>query len=114
MDEARAVMRQLLDGNVVTFDGAFFTLRDVTIKPAPAQRVPILVGGRSDIALTLQLAPATAGSHSLAHRTASPKDSKSSPSKPSAPVDATMSSITASSFGADSVNPMTPALVSER
>ncbi|HEY3673063.1 MAG TPA: LLM class flavin-dependent oxidoreductase [Acidimicrobiia bacterium] len=51
MDEALTIVRQLLSGEAVTFDGDFFTISDVTIKPAPVERVRILVGGRSDIAL---------------------------------------------------------------
>jgi alkanesulfonate monooxygenase SsuD/methylene tetrahydromethanopterin reductase-like flavin-dependent oxidoreductase (luciferase family) len=51
MDEALVIIRRLLDGDAVTFDGDFFSIRDVTIKPAPSQRMRILVGGRSDAAL---------------------------------------------------------------
>ena len=51
MDEALAVLRPLLAGAEVTMRGAFFRLDQVRIQPAPAPRVPIVIGGRSDAAL---------------------------------------------------------------
>lgn len=50
-DEALAILRPLLEGATVTFRGTHFDVEDVVFRPAPAQRVPILVGGRSAAAL---------------------------------------------------------------
>jgi alkanesulfonate monooxygenase SsuD/methylene tetrahydromethanopterin reductase-like flavin-dependent oxidoreductase (luciferase family) len=51
MDECLTIVRALLDGGPVTFRGQFFDLADVVIAPAPAQPIPIVVGGRSDAAV---------------------------------------------------------------
>jgi alkanesulfonate monooxygenase SsuD/methylene tetrahydromethanopterin reductase-like flavin-dependent oxidoreductase (luciferase family) len=51
MNECLAIVRQLLDGRTVTFDGAFFSIEDAVIAPAPASPIPIIVGGRSDAAV---------------------------------------------------------------
>jgi alkanesulfonate monooxygenase SsuD/methylene tetrahydromethanopterin reductase-like flavin-dependent oxidoreductase (luciferase family) len=51
MNESLAIVRALLGGESVTTSGEFFPLDDVTIRPTPVPRVPILVGGRSDAAL---------------------------------------------------------------
>jgi alkanesulfonate monooxygenase SsuD/methylene tetrahydromethanopterin reductase-like flavin-dependent oxidoreductase (luciferase family) len=51
MDECLTVVRQLLTGAPVTFHGAFFDLDDAVIAPAPATAIPIVIGGRSDIAI---------------------------------------------------------------
>ena len=51
MNECLTVVRQLLTGKAVTFHGAFFELDEAVIAPAPAEPVPIIVGGRSDVAI---------------------------------------------------------------
>jgi alkanesulfonate monooxygenase SsuD/methylene tetrahydromethanopterin reductase-like flavin-dependent oxidoreductase (luciferase family) len=51
MDECLAIVRQLLTGKAVTFHGRFFDLDETVIAPAPAQAVPIIIGGRSDAAI---------------------------------------------------------------
>ena len=51
MDEAIAVVRALLRGEEVDRDGEFFPLRTAKIVPKPVERVPLIVGGRSDAAL---------------------------------------------------------------
>ncbi len=51
MNECLAVARQLLTGEAVTFHGTFFDLDEAVIAPAPAEPVPIIVGGRSDVAI---------------------------------------------------------------
>ena len=51
MDECLAVVRQLLTGKGVTYHGRFFDLDEAVIAPAPAEPVPIIVGGRSDAAI---------------------------------------------------------------
>jgi len=51
MDEALGIVRGLLSGESLTWHGEFFTVDDVTVKPAPTPPVPILVGGRSDQAV---------------------------------------------------------------
>ena len=51
MDEALAIVRPLLAGETVTFEGTFFQVRDTTILPALPAPVPIVVGGRSAAAL---------------------------------------------------------------
>jgi alkanesulfonate monooxygenase SsuD/methylene tetrahydromethanopterin reductase-like flavin-dependent oxidoreductase (luciferase family) len=52
MDESLRVLRNLADGVPVTFDGEFFALEDALIVPAPSPRVPLVVGGRSDAAVS--------------------------------------------------------------
>jgi alkanesulfonate monooxygenase SsuD/methylene tetrahydromethanopterin reductase-like flavin-dependent oxidoreductase (luciferase family) len=51
MEECLAIVRQLLDGGAVSFRGAFFDLDEAVIAPAPAVPIPIIVGGRSDVAI---------------------------------------------------------------
>jgi alkanesulfonate monooxygenase SsuD/methylene tetrahydromethanopterin reductase-like flavin-dependent oxidoreductase (luciferase family) len=51
MDECLAIVRGLLSGQPVTYHGTFHDLDEVIIAPAPAQPVPIIVGGRSDAAI---------------------------------------------------------------
>ncbi len=51
MEESLTVLRQLLTGAPATFHGQFFDLDDALVLPAPAQPVPIVVGGRSDAAV---------------------------------------------------------------
>jgi alkanesulfonate monooxygenase SsuD/methylene tetrahydromethanopterin reductase-like flavin-dependent oxidoreductase (luciferase family) len=46
LDEATGVIRRLLDGERVTHDGPFYTMRDALCEPRPVQaRLPILIGG---------------------------------------------------------------------
>ncbi|MEO5901957.1 MAG: LLM class flavin-dependent oxidoreductase [Ilumatobacteraceae bacterium] len=52
MDECLQVLRRLADGTPVTFDGEFFSLEDALIVPAPSPRIPLIVGGRSDAAIS--------------------------------------------------------------
>lgn len=51
MNECLAIMRELLTGRPVTYHGTFFDLDEVVIAPAPAEAIPIIVGGRSDTAI---------------------------------------------------------------
>jgi alkanesulfonate monooxygenase SsuD/methylene tetrahydromethanopterin reductase-like flavin-dependent oxidoreductase (luciferase family) len=51
MDEALHVLRALLAGERVTYTGEFFDVRDVAVLPAPTRPVPVIVGGRSAVAL---------------------------------------------------------------
>jgi alkanesulfonate monooxygenase SsuD/methylene tetrahydromethanopterin reductase-like flavin-dependent oxidoreductase (luciferase family) len=51
MDECLAIVRQLLTGKAVTFHGRFFDLDETVIAPAPAEAIPIIIGGRSDAAV---------------------------------------------------------------
>lgn len=50
-DEALALLEPLLTGEPTTFEGEFFSVRDALVRPAPRERIPILIGGRSDAAL---------------------------------------------------------------
>lgn len=52
MDECLQILRGLADGTPVTFDGEFFSLADALISPAPAPRIPLIVGGRSGAAVS--------------------------------------------------------------
>lgn len=52
MDECLTVLRALLTGEPVTHRGAFFDLDRAVILPAPSSPVPLVVGGRSDAALS--------------------------------------------------------------
>lgn len=49
--EALELVQRLMTGEQVTFHGRFFEVTDAAIRPAPAPRIPVLVGGRSDAAL---------------------------------------------------------------
>jgi alkanesulfonate monooxygenase SsuD/methylene tetrahydromethanopterin reductase-like flavin-dependent oxidoreductase (luciferase family) len=49
--EALELVQRLMTGEQVTFHGRFFEVMDAAIRPAPAPRIPVLVGGRSDAAL---------------------------------------------------------------
>ncbi len=52
MDEYVTVLRQLLTGQPVSFDGEFVDVEDALIVPAPASPIPLVVGGRSEAAVT--------------------------------------------------------------
>jgi len=46
LEEAVPILRRLLDGEVVSHEGRFYTLHDAVCAPVPVQaRLPILVGG---------------------------------------------------------------------
>lgn len=51
MDESLSVLRALLTGAPVTHHGEFFDLDEALILPAPQPPIPIIVGGRSNVAL---------------------------------------------------------------
>jgi alkanesulfonate monooxygenase SsuD/methylene tetrahydromethanopterin reductase-like flavin-dependent oxidoreductase (luciferase family) len=51
MDESLQIIRALAGGEPVDFVGEFFSLKDALILPAPAPRIPLTVGGRSDAAV---------------------------------------------------------------
>lgn len=51
MTESLHILRRLLAGESVTFDGEFFRLDNTRVLPAPHPPVPILVGGKSEAAL---------------------------------------------------------------
>jgi alkanesulfonate monooxygenase SsuD/methylene tetrahydromethanopterin reductase-like flavin-dependent oxidoreductase (luciferase family) len=51
MNECLTAVRQLLTGKPATMHGAFFDFNDAVIAPAPAEPIPIIVGGRSDAAI---------------------------------------------------------------
>jgi alkanesulfonate monooxygenase SsuD/methylene tetrahydromethanopterin reductase-like flavin-dependent oxidoreductase (luciferase family) len=50
MDESLEVLRRLLEGEAVTFEGEFFSLDGTQVLPAPSPPVPLIVGGRSEAA----------------------------------------------------------------
>jgi alkanesulfonate monooxygenase SsuD/methylene tetrahydromethanopterin reductase-like flavin-dependent oxidoreductase (luciferase family) len=52
MDECLQILRSTADGTPVTFDGEFFSLQDALIVPAPSPRIPLIVGGRSEVAIS--------------------------------------------------------------
>ena len=52
MDECLRILRSLADGTPVTYDGEFFALEDALIVPAPSPPIPLIVGGRSDAAVS--------------------------------------------------------------
>jgi len=52
MDECLQILRSLADGTPVTFDGEFFSLQDALIVPAPTPRIPLIIGGRSEAAVS--------------------------------------------------------------
>ena len=52
MDESLRILRGLADGTPLTFDGEFFSLQDALIVPVPSPRIPLIVGGRSNAAVS--------------------------------------------------------------
>jgi alkanesulfonate monooxygenase SsuD/methylene tetrahydromethanopterin reductase-like flavin-dependent oxidoreductase (luciferase family) len=51
MDECLQILRALFDGKPVSFEGEFFSFQDALIVPAPTPRIPLVVGGRSEVAV---------------------------------------------------------------
>jgi alkanesulfonate monooxygenase SsuD/methylene tetrahydromethanopterin reductase-like flavin-dependent oxidoreductase (luciferase family) len=51
LDEALALVRRLLAGEEVTFAGEFFRLEAARILPPPQPPVPIVIGGKGDVAV---------------------------------------------------------------
>ena len=51
-NESLEIIRGLLRGNSVNFSGSEFNISDAVIRPTPKKSIPIIVGGRSDAALT--------------------------------------------------------------
>ena len=51
MDECMAIIRGLLTGEPLDFEGEFFSLSQARIVPLPPRPIPILVGGRTEAAL---------------------------------------------------------------
>lgn len=52
MDESLIVLRGLLAGRPVTLHGEFFDLTDAVVLPAPSTPIPVVIGGRSDAAVS--------------------------------------------------------------
>jgi alkanesulfonate monooxygenase SsuD/methylene tetrahydromethanopterin reductase-like flavin-dependent oxidoreductase (luciferase family) len=52
MDDCLRIVRGLLAGRAVDHDGEFFHLEGALITPTPSRPIPILVGGRSDAAIS--------------------------------------------------------------
>ncbi len=52
MDECLQILRGLAAGTPVSSEGAFFSLQDALIVPAPCPPIPLIVGGRSDAAVS--------------------------------------------------------------
>ena len=51
-NESLEIIRGLLSGDAVSFSGVEFNISDAVIRPTPKKSIPIIVGGRSDAALT--------------------------------------------------------------
>lgn len=51
-NESLEIIRGLLNGDAVSFSGVEFNISDAAIRPTPKKSIPIIVGGRSDAALT--------------------------------------------------------------
>lgn len=51
-NESLDLLHQLATGEPVSFDGEFFQVTDARIRPALSPSVPVLIGGRSNAALT--------------------------------------------------------------
>ncbi|MGA9162446.1 MAG: LLM class flavin-dependent oxidoreductase [Actinomycetota bacterium] len=59
-EEAFGVVRRLLDGERVTFDGRFARVEDAVLLPEPARRVPLMIGSNGDRLLRAALPHADA------------------------------------------------------
>ncbi|HSP29256.1 MAG TPA: LLM class flavin-dependent oxidoreductase [Ilumatobacteraceae bacterium] len=53
LDEAITIVRRLLHGETVTFEGSVFTMREVALDAAPADPPPVLAGVRGPKSLAL-------------------------------------------------------------
>lgn len=51
MDECLTILRGLATGAPMSYRGQFFELDDAIITPAPAAAIPVVVGGRSNVAV---------------------------------------------------------------
>lgn len=51
LDESLTLVRRLLDGEEVTHDGEFFQLDRARVLPPPQPRVPLVIGGKGDVAV---------------------------------------------------------------
>ncbi|HEV7973636.1 TIGR03619 family F420-dependent LLM class oxidoreductase [Amycolatopsis sp.] len=51
VDEAIDVLRLILGGGMVEYHGKFFDFDKLRMSPTPAKRVPIYIGGHTDVAL---------------------------------------------------------------
>jgi alkanesulfonate monooxygenase SsuD/methylene tetrahydromethanopterin reductase-like flavin-dependent oxidoreductase (luciferase family) len=51
-DECLQILRGLADGSPLTFQGRFFSLQDARIVPAPSAPIPLIIGGRSEAAVS--------------------------------------------------------------
>lgn len=51
-NESLEIIRGLMTGQAIDYDGEFFTLDQARIKPAVKPAIPIIIGGRSGAALT--------------------------------------------------------------
>lgn len=51
LDETLELLRRLATGEAVDHVGEFFTLTNARILPAPAPRVPVVIGGSGDVAV---------------------------------------------------------------
>lgn len=51
LDEALGLMREIATGEVVDHHGEFFQLEQARILPTPNPRVPIIIGGKGDVAI---------------------------------------------------------------
>jgi alkanesulfonate monooxygenase SsuD/methylene tetrahydromethanopterin reductase-like flavin-dependent oxidoreductase (luciferase family) len=52
MNESLRILRGVADGTATDFCGEFFSLQNARIVPAPTPPIPLIVGGRSDAAVT--------------------------------------------------------------
>ena len=59
-EEAFAIIRGLLDGERVTFDGRYFTAEDAVLLPPPHRRTPLMVGSNGPRMLSIALPHAQA------------------------------------------------------
>lgn len=50
-DEALRLLEQLLTPGVTEFEGEFYTAPRLTMEPTPSERVPVYVGGLSEVAM---------------------------------------------------------------
>ena len=51
LDEALGLLRALVTGEEVTHDGEFFKLESASIHPPPSPPVPIVIGGKGEVAV---------------------------------------------------------------
>ena len=75
-EETFAIVRRLLAGERVTFEGRFAHVEDAVLLPEPARRVPMMLGSNGDRLLRAALPTSTPGTPGTRATATRPRDSR--------------------------------------